>query len=152
MASDAQIISLSFDAAVLDSSVVIKWFREHEALREQALIVRRAYLEGQLKVFVPDLLFYEIANVLRYKSDLSEEQVLVAVQTLFDMRLEQVSMTPRLLARAIEIAYECDVTVYDAIFVVSAESVNAVLLTADEGLVAACKPLSRVRSLAEITS
>ena len=152
MASDAQIIKLSFDAAVLDSSVVIKWFREREALREQALIVRRAYLEGQLKVFVPDLLFYEIANVLRYKSDLSEEHVLVAVRTLFDLRFEQVSVTPRLLARAIEIAYKCDVTVYDAIFVACAEGVDGVLITADEELVAACAQLSVVRFLGDITS
>lgn len=152
MAPDAQVISISSDAAVLDSSVVIKWFREREPLREQALLVRRAYLEGQLKVFVPDLLFYEIANVLRYKSDLSEEHVRVAVQTLFDMKLERLNVTPKVLTRAIEIAYACEVTVYDAVFVACAESIDAVLITADERLVAACEPLSLVRFLGEITS
>lgn len=152
MAPDPQIAKLPFETAVLDSSVVIKWFREREALREQALLVRRAYLEGQLKVFVPDLLFYEIANVLRYKSDLSEEHVCVAVQTLFDMKLERLSITPKVLTRAIEIAYECNVTVYDALFVASAESVDAVLVTADERLVTACEPLALVRFLGEITS
>lgn len=151
MAPDSQVAQLPFETVVLDSSVVIKWFREREPLREQAVLVRQAYLEGKLKVFVPDLLFYEIANVLRYKSDLSREQVRLAVQTLFDMRLERLAVTPQLLQRAVEAAYACNVTIYDAIFVACAESVGGVLLTADEELVAACSRVSVVRFLGEIT-
>jgi len=58
-------------AVVPDSSVVLKWFRRAEAGLEQAEALRQAHLEGQIVFIVPDLLLYEIANVLRFKSDLS---------------------------------------------------------------------------------
>jgi len=55
------------DSVVLDSSVIIKWFRRYESLREQSIKLRQAYLAGHLSIIVSDILIYEIANVLRYK-------------------------------------------------------------------------------------
>lgn len=150
MAREEKITPLDFDAAVLDSSVVIKWFREGEILREKALLLRRAYLEGKLRLAVPDLLFYEIANVLRYKLDLNPPQVQAAVQSLFDMRLERIALTPELLHRAIKIAYTHDLTVYDAAFVACAEEIRAMLITADENLITKVKQPSKVRSLSDV--
>ena len=49
-------------SVVLDSSVVIKWFRRYEVPQEQALELRQAYLDGHLFIHVPDLLIYEIAR------------------------------------------------------------------------------------------
>jgi len=57
----------TLDSVVLDSSVVIKWFRRYETLCEQSVKLRQAYLAGRLFIIVPDILIYEIANVLRYK-------------------------------------------------------------------------------------
>ena len=73
---------------VLDTSVVIKWFRQGEVLADLSLALRDAYLDGQITVSAPSLLAYELANVLRYKNDLSSNQVQEAVQSLFDMGLE----------------------------------------------------------------
>ena len=62
-------------SVLLDSSVVIKWFRESEIWREAAVFLRQEYLNGRLKIYVPSLLILEIANVLRYKPDLTSFQV-----------------------------------------------------------------------------
>jgi predicted nucleic acid-binding protein len=67
-------------SVLLDSSVVIKWFRKDEVLRDRAIQLRQAYLDGQLTIYVPDLLVYEIANVLRYKPDLDRAQVQKALE------------------------------------------------------------------------
>lgn len=119
---------------VLDSSVVMKWFRKSEALREQALQLRQAYLDGSLALYVPDLLIYEIANVLRYKPDMNPTKVQQALHSLFEMGIRIERITPEVIGRAIAIAYSYDVTVYDAAFVALAENVGAALITADQKL------------------
>jgi predicted nucleic acid-binding protein len=49
---------------VLDSSVVLKWFRgEGERHVESARALRAAFAAGELLVFAPSLLLLEIANV-----------------------------------------------------------------------------------------
>jgi predicted nucleic acid-binding protein len=119
---------------VLDTSVVVKWFRQGEILAAPALELRAAYLDGQIAVFVPALLAYELANVLRYKPDLTAGQVQDAIRSLFDMGLEWVSPTSAAMRRAAEIAYACEATIYDAAFVALAESLGATYVTADERL------------------
>lgn len=134
---------------VLDTSVVIKWFRQGEVLAQQALMVRDAYLEGEIEVAAPSLLTYELANVLRYRKDLDASQVQEAVLSLVDMGLEVIPLSSPLVRRSIDIAYTYRATVYDAAFAALAESLNATLITADERLVHQLTPLPRVRFLAE---
>ncbi len=134
---------------VLDTSVVIKWFRQGEELAERALALRKGYLEGQLLVFVPSLLGYELANVLRYKNDLTREQVEEAVQSLFDMELEWTHLSAPLLRRAVAIARKYDITVCDAVFAALAESLGATLVTADARLAEQLEELQVVEFLGQ---
>jgi predicted nucleic acid-binding protein len=120
---------------VADTSVIIKWFRQGEILAEQALALRADYLDGNIQISIPTLLAYELANVLRYKDDLTTAQVEEAVQSLFDMGLDWTSPTAAVMRRATVIARESDATVYDATFVALAESLGALFVTADERLV-----------------
>ena len=135
---------------VLDTSVVIKWFRQGEVLADQALALREAYLEGQILVSVPSLLAYELANVLRYKGDLTTEQVQEAVQSLFDMGLEWILLSGAVMRRAVEMARAYETTVYDAAFAALAESLNTAFVTADERLVRRLEALPFVCFLGEV--
>lgn len=135
---------------VLDTSVIIKWFRQREVLASQALALREAYLGGQILVSVPSLLAYELANVLRYKQDLTTAQVEDAVQSLFDMWLGWVSPSATMMRQAVNIAREWDITVYDAAFVALAESRNAIFITADEHLARRLEDLPFVRYLGNL--
>jgi predicted nucleic acid-binding protein len=89
-----------FPHVVLDTSVIIKWFRQGEVLADKALALRTAYLEGHTLISAPTLIAYELANALRYKSDLTTDQVEDAVQSLFDLELEWVSPSARVMRRA----------------------------------------------------
>jgi predicted nucleic acid-binding protein len=135
---------------VLDTSVVIKWFRQGEVLASQALALRDAYLHGQILVSVPSLLAYELANVLRYKRDLTTAQVEDAVQSLFDMGLEWMPPSATVMRRTVIVAREWDITVYDAVFVALAESRNATFITADEQLARRLEDLPFVRYLGDL--
>lgn len=122
-------------SVLLDSSVVIKWFRKSEIWREEAVLLRREYLEGRLSIYVPDLLVLEIANVLRYKKDLSRAQVQEAVRSLYELKITILNLSRDLVDKAIAIAYSRDLTMYDAVFVAAARHLNAPFITADEKLI-----------------
>jgi predicted nucleic acid-binding protein len=135
---------------VPDTSVVIKWFRQGEVLAPQALALRQAYLEDRVQVSVPSLLAYELANVLRYKDDLSTAQVEEAVQSLFDLGLGWMPPSALLMRRAATIARERDLTVYDAAFVALAEALHADFITADAQLARRLAAFTFARFLGDI--
>src|SRR3990170_7894967 len=122
------------ESTVLDSSVVLKWFRKDEIWRDEALQIRQTYLDGHMLIYVPDLLIYEIANVLRYKPDLTDQQVQEALDSLYDLHIKIVQISQEMIKGAIRLAYSYGITVYDAAFMALAESLKAPFVTADEKL------------------
>ena len=124
---------------VLDTSVIIKWYRQKEILADKALIIRDSYLSGYILVSIPSLVVYELANVLRYKTDIKTEEIKEALKSLFNMGIDLIMPSKELIARAIIISRKYDITVYDSYFVALAESFNASFVTADNKL---CKQLN----------
>lgn len=137
---------------VLDTSVVLKWIRQEEILADRALSILHVYLEGHNQLIVPTLLAYEVANVLRYKSELTTAHIETALQSLFDLGLEWVSASPVMTRRAVNIARTYDTTVYDAVFAAVAESAGAIFVTADVRLVQRLDGLPFVAFLGDIGS
>jgi len=116
---------------VLDSSVAVKWFSK-EAKSDEALKLMDSHVRGPIELSVSELLFYEVANALRYKPDYNAEKLKNAVSQLFKLHLNVVPLNEDILGRAGEIAYDGDVTLYDSIPVALAEHQKAVCITADE--------------------
>jgi len=63
---------------VLDASAVAKWFVE--GMSPGRYRVRDLYLEGAVTIYVPSLLFTELANALRYVDGLDATDVINAVE------------------------------------------------------------------------
>ena len=137
-------------AAVLDTSVIVKWFRQGEVLAQPALALRMGHLEGHLSIAVPTLAIYELSNVLCYKHDLKTEQVQEAAQSLLDMGLDWIVPSSGLVRRAIALAREYAITVYDATFVAGADTLGISLITADERLARRLASLSYVQYLGDV--
>jgi predicted nucleic acid-binding protein len=135
---------------VLDTSVVLKWFRREEILANHALGLLDAYLNGQRRIVAPSLLSYEVANVLRYKNDLTTEQIEMALQSLFNLALDWAAPSAPMIRRAAVIAREYDTSVYDAIFAALAESAGGIFITADERLVRQLAALRYVTFLGDV--
>ena len=130
---------------ILDASVIAKWFLVEEG-SDEALQLRDEYVKGTIDIAVPELLLYEVANVLRYK-DFSEEDVKKAMLSLMDMDLFIAGMSHLLMERTVEISMECGITIYDAAYVALAESLSTELVTADSKLYEKTKEKYRVRLL-----
>lgn len=117
---------------VLDASAVVKWFvreEEHDEMRE----IRDLFIRRKLDVYVPLLLFVELANALRYVNGVTAEDVVRALNALKALCLNVINDLD-LIPRAVEIAFSTGVTVYDAIYVALAEVTKSKLITYDNKL------------------
>ena len=115
--------------AVLDASVVLKWFRsDGEPHVAEARALRTAFEAGVLLVLAPPLLRLEIVNVAGRRWGWGE-QALTALATALDELAFEFKEAPldeiaRWTARGL--------TAYDASYVALAESESIVLVTDDE--------------------
>jgi predicted nucleic acid-binding protein len=130
---------------VVDTSVVIKWIVREE---DSDLAVD---LVGLIPT-APDLLRAELANVLATKvrtGQMTVEQALAAQA----VNEAAINFLPSMdfARRALELALELRHPAYDCFYLALAESIDAVLITADKRLVDRCKNTAfqnRIRSLA----
>jgi predicted nucleic acid-binding protein len=122
----------SMNGFILDTSVVLKWFSEYgEDDLDRAFQIREYLLEGSVHFIVPELLFYELANALRYNPRFSTKDVSEAIDSVFDMELEVARIDKRIMEEAIALAFKYHITVYDAYFLGLSRAEGKPLITAD---------------------
>lgn len=115
-----------------DASMILKWFtQEKERDREKALQLRNDFKERLIDIFCPELLIYEIANVLRYKENLEEIFVLKAIASLYAMEL-LMPVNQKIMENAVKMARKYDITVYDSTYLSFAQHHGYNLITADK--------------------
>ena len=137
------------NAHVVDSSVVFKWFRQEgdEPYVAAALSVLENYLQGEVELCAPDLLIYEIGNVLKGKLRYIKEDIAGVIEDLFGLGLTYYYIDPALALNAMRTAADYDLTFYDASFVALARMLDVDFITADEKLYRTTKDLPGVHFL-----
>jgi predicted nucleic acid-binding protein len=118
---------------VLDTSVLVKWFKEdHEAHLVAARALRERYLRGELVISAPPLLFVELLNIAarRWGWDVGRLDKLAERMSAFGFRVQQPPLR--------RIAYWAGqgLTAYDACYVALAEELRSVVITADDLILA----------------
>ncbi|MBI3353558.1 MAG: type II toxin-antitoxin system VapC family toxin [Nitrospirae bacterium] len=66
---------------VLDTSVIYKWYVEEEDTAN-ALLLRDDFVKRGVETVIPDLLFHELANALRYNPKLERPLYLALAKNL----------------------------------------------------------------------
>jgi predicted nucleic acid-binding protein len=117
--------------AVLDSSVVLKWFDPTEERHQaQALALGRAYEEGKLRVTSPRFLLLEVMNVAGRSWRRDGEELAEVAAMLDDLRFDLVDPpladVARWTARGL--------SAYDAAYVAVAEAAGIELVTDDRAI------------------
>lgn len=120
---------------VIDASVVIKWFLD-EINSDKALELWQKHLSEELFLIVPEFIFSEILNALRYKK-LNEEELKKVNLSLWNCRFNIEKTDKNVLDKAINIALEYNFTIYDSLYIALAQIHNTELITADEELIKA---------------
>jgi predicted nucleic acid-binding protein len=128
---------------VVDTSVVFKWYRQpgDEDYVPQAVSILEGHLHGDLEIHVPNLLFYELGNILRLKEPLVSKDALTILRETFALALQIHPIDLLLSEEAFRSAREHDITFYDASFVALSHRLDASFITADKKLFAKVKTL-----------
>ncbi len=116
---------------VIDASVAVKWYsRLGEEELEKADLLLDGHTKGELVILAPTLISYELANALRFNPNLGEADVLRASQDFHHLGIELVDLET-VRPAAIQLAFQRDLTVYDAVYLAVSENFNIPLVTAD---------------------
>jgi len=115
---------------VPDASVLLKWvLSDDEPEQEKALLIQNQWLEGRLRIVLPPLWLFEVANVLGLKRPESADPIM---QSLIDYEFEQCEMSHPLCQRTFQIMKECKTSFYDTVYHALAIQESGTFVTADE--------------------
>ena len=134
---------------VTDASVVLKWFSQAgESDLEKALQLRDDFMKRKIDIYAPELLIYEIANVLRFKKTLKEELINRAISSIYDMDI-LLPVNHRIMTTAVTLARKYSITAYDSSYVGFAQIAGCYLITADKKLYGKIKELPEIIFIGE---
>lgn len=116
----------------MDASVIVKWFsQDNESDYDKTRELIMAFSNGSLNLFVPDLLLYELSNALLKGKKFDYKKIKSALKYIHSLQIEIFSANLNLLNKAIQIAFDYDLTIYDAIYVSLAQLKNCPFITAN---------------------
>ena len=134
---------------VADASVILKWVLMDESDREEALALRKRHLAGEDPIAAPDLLLYEVANVLPLKRE-DAESASEGFQEICSAGLRFHEFGFQEFRRAMGLALQHRVTTYDASYLVLAQALHCRFVTADEKMLARLKGVPHVIHLTNL--
>lgn len=124
---------------IIDTSFVSKLFYKEN----EEDIYNASFLYNKLKsekciLFAPDLLMYELLNVLRTRSEIKDEKVSEILTELYNF-LIILGINKNLLLKSFSISRKLNISIYDSIFLALTIDLDASLITADKKLYEANK-------------
>jgi len=117
---------------VVDASVVLKWLLAEPSAEAEELLER--HLNGSDPLIAPELLYYEIGNVLVTKTKLSAQETSDLFGYFIDLQIEAYSLGADEYKTTIDLAYRYKLSVYDAAYLGLALALDSRLVTADRRL------------------
>jgi predicted nucleic acid-binding protein len=130
---------------VLDASVILKWIFPDEPDRVKSLQYKEAHVKGVEIVAVPDLLFYEIANVLTTKTTIETREISEVFSLIWQLELEVFSFALEEFSNGINLSRKFKITFYDSAYIELARALKCSFVTADKKLYEKVKSLHAVR-------
>ncbi|MFX1514764.1 MAG: type II toxin-antitoxin system VapC family toxin [Promethearchaeota archaeon] len=119
---------------VVDASLVVKWFISEE-YSNLALEIRDHFVEGQIELYAPNLLHYEVLNALKYSNLFSRENLADAVTSLENYGIIQLPLNGEYAQKTMQLAVEQNISIYDAAYVSLTDVMGIIAYSADKKLV-----------------
>src|SRR3989344_2949711 len=117
---------------IVDALIIFKLFANEED-SDEAIKLRAKHINEEIIIVVPELIFVETLNASRYKK-LEKDIWEKANKDICNLQLEVIYLDEFLLNKAIENAFENNLSIYDAIYASLAQIHGAQLITADKKL------------------
>jgi predicted nucleic acid-binding protein len=117
---------------VLDASVVVKWFWE-EKFSDIALKIRKLFRDGKIDIAIPDLLFYEVANAVKFNQKLSGKEKAGIVKSVYDVGFDIITHSKKLMEKALSLSLRYKgIAIYDFVYLAIAKDLDTLYVTADK--------------------
>ena len=117
----------------MDASILAKAFVKEEG-SDKAIRILEGYLKGEYNILISELTTLETLNALKYHKVFPNEYLEKAGESLYHYGFDIARLDLNLLKKAIEIALENDITIYDATYLALAEVYGGKVITADKKL------------------
>jgi len=128
-------------SAVLDASVILKWYLFDETYGQKALDLLQKFVTKELNVLSPSLLEYEVINgliIAQKRGRMKEEKLLTAIEGFFDLQIDLKDLS-HFYQKSLHYCKVYNQSLYDASYLALAETEEIPLITADESLFNAVK-------------
>lgn len=119
---------------VVDASLVVKWFI-NEKYSQLALEIRDHFVNGEIELYAPNLLHYEVLNALKYSDLFSRENLADAVTSLENYGIIQLPLNGEYAQKTMTLAVEHNISIYDAAYVGLTDVMGICAYSADKKLV-----------------
>ena len=119
--------------AVIDTSVVLKWYLADEQDGEKALGLLNKYISNELHILAPSLLEYEVINALviaKKRGRIEEETLLSAIDGFLGLGIELKNLS-MFSTRVLHFCKVYNRSAYDASYLALAEEDGIPLITSD---------------------
>ena len=128
---------------IIDTSVVFKWYyKKNEEDLDKAEILYDLIISNDGILLAPELLIYEILNILRLKEEIDNDMVDLIISEIYDT-LIILAMDKDLLKNAFSYSRDMDISFYDSIYIALSKKYEASLITADKKLFSSSKSLTQ---------
>lgn len=115
---------------VVDTSVVVKWLNtDKENDIEFANTLLEDALNGKIELLAPELVKYEVANVLLFSKKLSPNEAEIVLSQFYTLPIHFVSEYEELSIDSFDLAFSLGITYYDAAFLAVAKYYDAIVIT-----------------------
>lgn len=104
-----------------------------EEKKEEAVELREKHIREEIQIIVPELIFLEVINTLKFKGDY-KEKLEKANKSLWDMELHVEPMNQFILEKSIQLSINHNLTLYYALYAALAQIHACSLITEDKKL------------------
>lgn len=115
---------------VTDTSVFVKWLnQDNEQHLENADKILEEVKTGSIEIIVPELVKYELGNVLLKGKQLTPDQAYISLATAYSLPVTFVTESQQQANETYKLAHNLGLSYYDASFMSLAKQYDATLVT-----------------------
>ena len=130
---------------VVDASVVLQWLLEEPPGKSKEIL--EEHVDGSELLVAPELLHYEVGNVLVTKVALGFQDASDLFGYFLGLDIQTYSLGAEEYRSSLDLAHKYKLTVYDASYVALAQALDTKLVTADKKLAARAAPLGIIQRI-----